>query len=398
MTERGGFSPQDYEWLSAYIDGELDASEVTTLEARLRDEPQLRVEYESLRQTVGLINQMPPLKAPRNFMLTADMVAQRRASPKVIPLPRQRFSPVLSSLAAAVFVFLFGGVFLLSQLQPQATLSTGASEAGAPTFVADAPALEPTEEAEALDSSNTARSLLGVAESTAETATNTLTQPLDGTTEIPGGADDAFLGDTGAGEENNDFRDDADDGAFRSQNEPMDMAESDEAEDEPDALDAPPAPAVADGEFAIEEANLQTEDVTGDGDADAPMAGGGFADPNATGLIPPDNVSGAMAFAPIDTYTVITPVSNMFDPNLILTLTANAPVAQQPADLNLTATTLMEGFVEATQVAGTRDANDRQETRSRTSDNLPLAFMGLLGVSILAGLLVYGFMRRNANP
>ncbi len=104
----------DYNQLSAYIDGELTDNERQSLELRLQEEPELRGELQALRQTVNLIQQLPAMKAPRNYMLTAEMLADvpertTVATPRnIIPLP---FMSALSSAAAAIFII--AGVILL---------------------------------------------------------------------------------------------------------------------------------------------------------------------------------------------------------------------------------------------------------------------------------------------
>lgn len=90
----------DYELLSAYIDGELTEDERRTLESRLTAEPELQQELTALRQTVTLVAQLPMLKAPRDFTLTAAMVVPRRR-PTMFPLVS-----VLSAAAAMVLIAL----------------------------------------------------------------------------------------------------------------------------------------------------------------------------------------------------------------------------------------------------------------------------------------------------
>lgn len=99
-------SDQDYEVLSAYIDGELSDSERLALEQRLAGDPSLQAELDSLRQTVALIKQLPSRRAPRDFTLPAGF--SRR---KVLPFPLRPVFSALSS-AAAMLLFVFGAYFL----------------------------------------------------------------------------------------------------------------------------------------------------------------------------------------------------------------------------------------------------------------------------------------------
>jgi hypothetical protein len=62
-------SDRDLELLSAYLDGELSDREKERLEQRLARESALRADLDDLRETVALVNDLPRLKAPRNFTL-----------------------------------------------------------------------------------------------------------------------------------------------------------------------------------------------------------------------------------------------------------------------------------------------------------------------------------------
>lgn len=86
--------------LSAYIDGSLSPRERARLEARLAQDADLRARLESLRQTVALLRGLPPVAAPRNFLLTPAMV--RRSTPTA-----RRLAPALT-LATAVSGLLCG--------------------------------------------------------------------------------------------------------------------------------------------------------------------------------------------------------------------------------------------------------------------------------------------------
>jgi hypothetical protein len=109
MSTNRSTTDQDYELLSAYIDGALSPAQRQALEARLEAEPDLQYELNSLRQTVQLIRQLPPPKAPRDFTLDSGMIEPQRPRP-VMALPVV-FSAL--SAAAAMILFVFGGHFLL---------------------------------------------------------------------------------------------------------------------------------------------------------------------------------------------------------------------------------------------------------------------------------------------
>jgi len=81
------------ELLSAYIDGALSPRERARLEAQLAQDAGLRARLESLQRTVALVRGMPPVRAPRNFLLTPAMVRQ--------PAPvARRLAPALTFATA----------------------------------------------------------------------------------------------------------------------------------------------------------------------------------------------------------------------------------------------------------------------------------------------------------
>lgn len=88
------------ERLSAYLDGALSPRERERLEAELARDPQLRARLEALRRTVALVRALPPVRAPRNFILTPAMVEGFRPVP-ARPAVR-RFSPLALTFATAL--------------------------------------------------------------------------------------------------------------------------------------------------------------------------------------------------------------------------------------------------------------------------------------------------------
>ena len=94
MTQTPSF--RDVEKLSAYLDGQLKPSEVARLEARLQTEPELASILKDLRETRGVLRQLPQRRAPRNFTLTPKMVGQKPPMPRAYPT--FRFATVLATL------------------------------------------------------------------------------------------------------------------------------------------------------------------------------------------------------------------------------------------------------------------------------------------------------------
>lgn len=105
------------EWLSAYIDGALSPRERAQLEARLARDADLRARLESLQRTVALVRGLPPVPAPRNFLLTPAMVrppvpAARRLAPALT------FATAISGLLCVIL--LVGNLITSSLSGPEA--------------------------------------------------------------------------------------------------------------------------------------------------------------------------------------------------------------------------------------------------------------------------------------
>lgn len=130
---------RDYELLSAYLDGALSPAERSQLEQRLQDDAALRRELTALRQTVALLRDLPPLRAPRDFTLTRAQVRP----PRVLFLPATTLVTVVS--AAAAFVLVALGVLLLTLGRPVSapsmTMQTAPQDEGA--AVAELPSPTP---------------------------------------------------------------------------------------------------------------------------------------------------------------------------------------------------------------------------------------------------------------
>jgi anti-sigma-K factor RskA len=154
-------TPQDAELLSAYVDGMLSDNEVQALEKRLERDPHLRRELRSLRQTVALLNNLPPLKAPRDFTLTDTMLQNRRnqaaasassASSSAEPAPgtasasgsvantggtrRSRNLSLWGGLAATLAIALVGVLLVITDGSPAGDGFSSQQIAQAPTATA----------------------------------------------------------------------------------------------------------------------------------------------------------------------------------------------------------------------------------------------------------------------
>jgi hypothetical protein len=102
-------SPQDWQQLSAYLDGQLSTTEKERLETRLRSQTSLRSGLEEISQTRTLLRSVPRRKVPHNFVLTRAMVAEQARR-------RSAWFPVLSFTSLVSLVSLVV-ISLLSQFR-----------------------------------------------------------------------------------------------------------------------------------------------------------------------------------------------------------------------------------------------------------------------------------------
>ena len=103
MTKQ--LSAQDLEILSAYLDGELTSQEQTRLEQSLGPRSDLRQALDELRRTRIILRSAARLRAPRNFVLTPDMVGRVKPAGKpFFAFNALRFSSVLATILLLVSV------------------------------------------------------------------------------------------------------------------------------------------------------------------------------------------------------------------------------------------------------------------------------------------------------
>ncbi|MEN8172151.1 MAG: hypothetical protein ABFS03_04650 [Chloroflexota bacterium] len=108
MTEN--ISRRDWEHLSAYLDNQLSAKESDRLSARLKTDKKLLTAFEELQMARNTMNQLPYLRAPRNFTVTPEMIGARKRKPSRL-YPAFRLASVLTSF---LFVFIMVGDFFSS--------------------------------------------------------------------------------------------------------------------------------------------------------------------------------------------------------------------------------------------------------------------------------------------
>ncbi|WKZ34924.1 MAG: hypothetical protein QY332_15005 [Anaerolineales bacterium] len=87
---------REIEHLSAYVDGQLNTSELAQIESRLHSDPELASVLNDLRAARGILRKLPSRRAPRNFTLTRRMVGQKPPLPRTYPV--FRFATVFATL------------------------------------------------------------------------------------------------------------------------------------------------------------------------------------------------------------------------------------------------------------------------------------------------------------
>lgn len=103
----------DDELLSAYIDGQLLGRARQEFEARLAREPELRARLEATRRMLGLVRSLPPVPAPRNFILDPAKYGRPAHVRRVAHwYPTLRLA---TTLATALLILVFAADLIISQ-------------------------------------------------------------------------------------------------------------------------------------------------------------------------------------------------------------------------------------------------------------------------------------------
>ena len=168
-------SDRDLEQLSAYLDGNLSASDRAAFETRLTADSSLQSALDDLRNIKTRLGALPVVRAPRNFTLTPAMIGQsaRRASTW---LPALNFA---TAIAAVLFVAVVAG----NLLGRSGTVSTAAPAPAAEVSLAQAPANADTAAVTA-----TAEPPVALQAPVAPAATESVAEPFTGTVGVGGGA------------------------------------------------------------------------------------------------------------------------------------------------------------------------------------------------------------------
>jgi anti-sigma factor RsiW len=98
----------DDELLSAYIDGQVTAAERQRVEQALAADTHIRERYETLRMTVNLMQNTPPVRVPHAFVLSEAQVLAAGGKVKGVDQPGfwERFFPRLMPLATTAVAIL----------------------------------------------------------------------------------------------------------------------------------------------------------------------------------------------------------------------------------------------------------------------------------------------------
>jgi anti-sigma factor RsiW len=187
-------SSRDWEALSAYLDGYLSKKERQRLEERLQQSMELKNGLEELRRTRRVLRSQPKMRAPRNFMLTADMVgakATSRSTPRFFPVMR-----LASVLASILLVLVVVGDLLTAPIIQTAQLdganraveeaATQAPEAGEEEMPAAVPEAQRYSE-KALEPEATANAGIMMMAAPTEEAQGAPAEPPSGLTSPSGG-------------------------------------------------------------------------------------------------------------------------------------------------------------------------------------------------------------------
>lgn len=133
-------TPADQALVSAYLDGDLSATERQQFEQRLANEPALQRELDELRQVHMLLRELPTVTPPRSFTLDPAQVAPRRNwFAALFGLPG-----ALGALAVVLLVVLVGvSISPAAAPQQQETAVFEQVESAPPADTAPAPAAAP---------------------------------------------------------------------------------------------------------------------------------------------------------------------------------------------------------------------------------------------------------------
>jgi hypothetical protein len=116
-------TPQDWETLSAYLDGQLIETEKRQVQDLMTLRPELKQGLEELRRTRAVLRAAPRRRAPRNFTLSPEMAQKAR------PRFHWGWTPSLSFASAMAAVLLVLSFFFRMNLPQPSFLAPMAAQA-----------------------------------------------------------------------------------------------------------------------------------------------------------------------------------------------------------------------------------------------------------------------------
>lgn len=120
-------SPQDYELISAFLDGELKGSAARDFESRLEKAPDLKAALREIQAVRTLVREMPRLRAPHAFTLSPQMVKVRK--PGFFTLAALRTMQFSAALSGILLILVIAGDLILSRFSEQPALAPQAPAA-----------------------------------------------------------------------------------------------------------------------------------------------------------------------------------------------------------------------------------------------------------------------------
>jgi len=120
---RPPLTPQDWETLSTYLDGQLTETEKRQIQDLMALRPELKQGLEELRRTRAVLRAAPRRRAPRNFTLSAEMAQKAR------PRFRWGWTPSFSFASAMAAVLLVLSFFFRVNLAQLASFTPMAAQA-----------------------------------------------------------------------------------------------------------------------------------------------------------------------------------------------------------------------------------------------------------------------------
>ena len=122
MRKRG-ISTRDMNRLSAYLDDALSDKERARFDMHLAQSKEMQLALANQKRLKAALRALPVKKAPRDFMLTEEMVRLRKPRTSLFPAFR-----LASAVAAVLLIAVFAGEFLLRGMFSGNTLTAAPKE------------------------------------------------------------------------------------------------------------------------------------------------------------------------------------------------------------------------------------------------------------------------------